>query len=146
LISTSTHTPAPAAAASPSRFSDPVPRAVAIIALIGVAAIHLAQVVPTVQQTPYLGAAFVALTLSCMALAGWLLVAETAAGWAAVAGLNALAIAGYAFTRTFSTFFDNQDVGNWDEMLGLVALLIEGVLIGLSLLQLHRSRPTRVPI
>jgi hypothetical protein len=122
---------------------DPVPRATAIGGLVAVAAIHLGQVVPTVNQTPYLGVAFVGLTLACVLLAGWLLVNAPGPVWAAVALVNTLAIAGYVFTRTASTFFDNQDVGNWGETLGLVALLIEGSLVVLSLHQLYGERAAR---
>ena len=122
---------------------DPVPRATAIGGLVAVAAIHLGQVVPTVNQTPYLGAAFVALTLACVFLAGWLLVDAPGPVWAAVALVNISAIAGYVFTRTASTFFDNQDVGNWGETLGLVALLIEGSLVVLSLHQLRDEKVAR---
>jgi hypothetical protein len=119
---------------------DPVARASAIIGLIGVATVHLAQVVPTIDQTPYLGASFVLLTVACVALAGGVLVADRAAVWALVGVVNLLSVAGYAFTRTFSTFFDQQDVGNWSEMLGVAALLVEGLLVMLSLHQLWIGR------
>jgi hypothetical protein len=115
---------------------DPVPRAVAVVGLVTVAAIHFGQVVPTVQQTPYLGAAFVVLTVACIVLAGRLLLGDTRTVWLQVGAVNLLSIGGYAFTRMFSTFVDRGDVGNWSEMLGLVGLLVEGSLVLLCVLQI----------
>jgi hypothetical protein len=111
---------------------DAVLRATAIVGLGAVAVIHFSQVVSTIEETPGLGAAFVVLTLGCMVLAGRLLRGGSRLLWAQVAVLNALAIGGYVFTRLVSTPFDNGDVGNWSEMLGLAALFIEGALVVLS--------------
>jgi hypothetical protein len=90
-------------------------------------------VVSTIDETPWLGGVFVVLTVGCMVLAGRLLQWGSRLLWAQVAVLNALAIGGYVFTRLASTPFDNGDVGNWSEMLGLAALFIEGALVVLSL-------------
>jgi hypothetical protein len=113
--------------------SDVVMRATAILGLGAVAVIHFSQVVPTTEQTPWLGASFVALTLACIGVAAQLLYRGDRWVWAQVAVLNGLAISGYVFTRVFSTPFDNTDVGNWSEMLGVAALFTEGMLMLLSL-------------
>jgi hypothetical protein len=102
------------------------------LGLGAVAVIHFSQVVSTVEETPWLGAAFVALTLACMVLAGQLLQRGGRWLWTQVAVVNLTAIGGYAFTRLFSTPFDSTDVGNWSEMLGLAALFIEGTLVLLA--------------
>src|SRR5262245_31519558 len=111
---------------------DAVVRATGILGLGAVAVIHFSQVVSTIDETPWLGAAFVVLTLACMVLAGRLLQWGSRLLWIQVGVLNALAIGGYVFTRLVSTPFDNGDVGNWSEMLGLAALFIEGALLLLS--------------
>jgi hypothetical protein len=46
---------------SASAVADAVMRATGILALMGIAVIHLVQLVPTFQATPLLGAAFVIL-------------------------------------------------------------------------------------
>jgi hypothetical protein len=127
-----------------------VVRATGILGLGAVAVIHFSQVVSTIEETPWLGAAFVVLTLACMVLAGQLLQRGSRLLWAQVAVLSVMAIIGYMFTRLFSTPFDNADVGNWSEMLGLSALFIEGALVLLSTQILvgtsaasQRTRPTR---
>ena len=94
------------------------------------------------EQTPGLGVAFVLLIVACCGLAVQLLHRGGRMVWAEVALLNAAAIGGFIFTRVVSTsFFDNQDVGNWSEGLGVVALFVEGLLILLSLYALARSTP-----
>jgi hypothetical protein len=119
-----------------SRFSlgadDAVGRATGVVALGAVAVIHFSQVVSTIDQTPWLGAAFVLLTIACVVLAGQLLQRGSRLLWAQIGALNILTIGGYIFTRLLSTPFDNTDVGNWSEMLGLAALFIEGALVLLS--------------
>ncbi|HEX6394289.1 MAG TPA: hypothetical protein VFZ97_12675 [Acidimicrobiales bacterium] len=108
----------------------------AIVGLVTVAAIHWAQVVPTMKDSPYLGTAFLLLTLACIGLAFWLLVSDRGLAWILVAGVNGLTIAGYIFTRTVSSFLDSQDVGNWSESLAMVALLVESLLVLLTLYRL----------
>jgi hypothetical protein len=111
---------------------DAVARATGILGLGAVAVIHFSQVVSTVEEAPWLGTAFVALTLACMVLAGQLLQRGGRRLWAQVALVSLMAIGGYAFTRLFSTPFDNTDVGNWSETLGLAALFVEGTLVLLA--------------
>jgi hypothetical protein len=98
-----------------------------------VAVIHLSQVVPTAEQTPWLGAAFVGLILASTALAAHMLVRRDRAQWLLLLLLNAAAIGGFVFTRLFSTFIDPVDVGHWSEGLGMVSLVVEGALVALSL-------------
>ena len=56
---------------------------------------------------------------------------------------NPWLLAGYALTRLWSTPLDTQDVGNWSEALGLVALFVEGGLLVLSGYALRALPPTR---
>jgi hypothetical protein len=111
---------------------DPVLRATAIAGLGAVAVMHFAQVVPTTEETPWLGAAFVLLSFACVGVAAQLLHSAARFVWLQVAALNALVMVGYAFTRLISTPFDDGDVGNWSETLGVAALFLEGLLVVLS--------------
>jgi hypothetical protein len=114
--------------------ADAVMRATGILALLGIAVIHLVQLVPTFRSTPLLGVSFVALIAGTLVV-GARLVGPHVSGvklWLPVALLGVASIAGYAFTRFTSTPLDNQDVGNWSCMLGIAALFIEGTLVALS--------------
>jgi hypothetical protein len=111
---------------------DEVVRAVGVFGLSAVAVVHLAQIGDTFDHTPWLGAAFVLLGVACVWLAGQLLHRGSRTLWAQTAVLNGSAIVGYIFTRLASTPFDNQDVGNWSETLGVAALFIEALMLLLS--------------
>jgi hypothetical protein len=107
-------------------------RAIGVVALLGIGAIHFLQIVETFQSTPLLGLAYVALIAACLALAAWLLVTGDVRAWAGAGLISAAVIVGYAFTRLVGTTFDNQDVGNWSCMLGLASLFVEAALLALS--------------
>jgi hypothetical protein len=113
---------------------DAVMRATGILALMGIAVIHLVQLVPTFEATPLLGGAFVLLIAGAVAVGGRLISSKLthAQLWLPVAALGVAAIGGYVFTRVVSTPLDNQDVGNWACMLGIAALFVEGMLVALS--------------
>jgi hypothetical protein len=118
---------------SPS-VTDAVMRATGILALMGIAIIHLVQLVPTFEATPLLGVAFVLLIAGAVAVGARLISSKLthAQLWLPVAALGVAAIGGYVFTRVVSTPLDNQDVGNWACMLGIAALFVEGMLVALS--------------
>ena len=107
-------------------------RATGVVALLAIATIHFLQIVPTFQQTPLLGLAYLALIAASVTVAAWLAVANDARAWAAAGLTSAAVLVGYAFTRLFGTTFDNQDVGNWACMLGLASIFVETVLLALS--------------
>jgi hypothetical protein len=107
-------------------------RAIGVIMLIGIAAMHFLQLVATFEATPMLGAAYVAFIAACLIVAARLITTGDGAAWLMAGGICAAAVAGYAFTRVLSTPFDNQDVGNWACMLGLAALFIESLVLVLG--------------
>ena len=111
---------------------DEVVRAVGVLGLVAVAVLHLVQISDTFDESRSLAIAFVLLSVASLVLAVQLLRRATPAVWLAVAFLNGLIMAGYVFTRVASTGFDDGDVGNWSEALGVASLVIEGLLILLS--------------
>jgi hypothetical protein len=106
-------------------------RGLAVVALAGVALVHLVQLPDTFRQMPGLGALFTALVVAAAVIAAGLVHVDHRLLWW-LAGLTAFgAAAGYALTRAVALPFDDGDVGNWLEPLGLVALFIEASLLGL---------------
>jgi hypothetical protein len=112
--------------------TDTVLRTTGILALVGVALIHFVQIVDTFNQTPSLGVAFVVLIAASLVVALMLVGGSIRLAWAGAALVGAAAIVGYVFTRSVSTTFDNTDVGNWSETLGMAALFVESMLVLLS--------------
>jgi len=121
-------------------------RAVGVVILIAVGAMHFLQIVPTFDATPALGFAYIGLIGACLAAASGLVAAPGRATWAAAGAVCAAALVGYAFTRIVNTPFDNQDVANWACMLGLAAIFTEGVMVALTgfavALDRRRAAPT----
>ena len=109
--------------------------ALAIAALVGIALVHLVQLPDTFRQAPGLGALFTALVLGAPLVAAALLHLDHRLLWHA-----ATVIGGYVLTRSVAVPFDTQDVGDWLEPLGLVALFLES-----SLLALYGYRMRAVP-
>jgi hypothetical protein len=113
---------------------DAVMRATGILLLMGIAVIHLVQLVPTFKATPLLGLAFLPLIAGSVVVGAQLVNPNVALTrlWLPVLALGVAAIGGYVLTRLTSTPLDNQDVGNWACMLGMAALFVEGTLVALS--------------
>jgi hypothetical protein len=113
---------------------DAVMRATGILLLMGIAVIHLVQLVPTFKSTPLLGLAFIPLIAGSVVVGAQLVNPhlQLTRLWLPVLALGVAAIGGYVFTRVVSTPLDNQDVGNWSCMLGIAALFVEGTLVALS--------------
>jgi hypothetical protein len=137
-------TPTPPASVDPSSaaVTHAILRATGIVMLLGLAVIHVVQLVPTFQQTPLLGGAYIMLIVAAVAV-GAHLVRGTASSmyqWLPVAGLGLAVIGGYAFTRMFSTPLDNVDVGNWSCTLGMAALFVEGMLVTIAAYGMSHGR------
>jgi hypothetical protein len=117
-------------------------RATGIVMLLGIAVIHVVQLVPTFQQTPLLGLAYVMLIIAAVAVAAHLVkgAASSVHQWLPVAGLGLAVIGGYTFTRMFSTPLDNLDVGNWSCTLGMAALFVEGLLVAMAAYAISHGR------
>jgi hypothetical protein len=126
---------------------DAMLRAVGVLVLFGLGAMHFLQIVQTFQGTPLLGAAYLVLIAASLVVAAALIRGAWWA-WPAAGIVGAGAIVGYIFTRLLSTPLDNEDVGNWSCMLGLAALYVEASLILVSGYALGANRTARraVPV
>ena len=109
-------------------------RATGIVLLMSLAVIHIVQLVPTFQQTPLLGVAYVFLIAAAVVVGARLIKGHNSALqlWLPVAALGVAVFVGYSFTRMLSTPLDNQDVGNWACTLGLAALFVEGLMVAVA--------------
>jgi hypothetical protein len=115
--------------------ADAILRVVGVVTLMGLALIHVVQLVPTFQTMQPLGVGYLLLIVSTIVVGARLVMgaATRAQLWAPAALLGAGAMVAYAFTRVVSTPLDNQDVGNWACALGLAALFLEATLVAVSL-------------
>jgi hypothetical protein len=127
--------PGPASAGSPAAdrgvMDAAVLRPAGFIGLLGVAMIHFVDLPRTWKDRPLIGALFLALIMGCILAAG-LLVRNPRRGWQAAGVLGALALGGYAVSRIWGLPTSTNDIGNWTEPLGLAALFVEAMVVGMS--------------
>jgi hypothetical protein len=128
--------------------ANPVPRAVAVIGLLGIGLIHLLDSIGKYSETRYLFWMYIALIVGTIVVAGALLHRESRVAWAAAGLLAASALAGYVLSRTTGLPSAKGDIGNWAEPLGLASLFVEGCLVALAgyrlLLPARAAQPARV--
>jgi hypothetical protein len=116
---------------------DGVARAAAVVALAGVALIHVLDAPNTFPEVPYIGWLYVALITGSVLTAGALIRSSDTRAWLAAAALPLGAIVGFTLTRTVGLPGDTGDIGNWTEPLGMASLFVEGLLVALSALVLR---------
>ena len=101
---------------------------------------HIPVIEEHLSEAPYIGVGFVLLAVAGILLTFLLVSADTAGVWAATALVAALALAGYIVSRTVGLPQIGDDVGNWTEPLGLVALSGEGIMLLSAALHLFTRR------
>lgn len=119
----------------------PGPLRWAIAAATSSAAVaHLPVIGPHLHEAPYMGVLFVLLTAACLALAAAVLIRDSPIVYASAAAVCGLAIIGYAATRLVAFPQLADDIGNWLEPLGVLAVCCEATVVALSIAALGRSR------
>lgn len=119
--------------------SSPLRWAGAIL-LLATAATHIPLVPEHLEEAPYVGALFVALSVVSIVLAVLLVVRDTPAVWAATALVTALAVVAFLVSRTVGLPQIGDEIGNWSEPLGFPALAVEALAAVVAALALrHRS-------
>jgi hypothetical protein len=91
------------------------------------------------HEAPYVGVLFIVLTVCCVLLGATLLILDSMAAWAALGAACLLAVLAYVVSRTVGLPMMADDVGNWLEPLGVVAILSEGGVVALALLAIGRA-------
>ena len=105
--------------------------------LIGIAWIHLLDLGDKMEETPYLGVAYIGLLAGCIA-AVVLLARGDRRGFLLAGGLAGATFIGYCLSRTTGLPAATDDTGNWTETLGIWSLIAEGAVVALSSTALSR--------
>lgn len=118
-------------------------RGIGFIGLLGIALIHLLDVLSKFNETPYLGVMYVALMVASIAAAFAILHFGSKLTWMLGAGLAAATLLGFILSRTTGLPSATGDIGNWSEPLGLASMFVEAaviVLCGYALLLSQREQ------
>jgi hypothetical protein len=116
---------------------------VAIAALVAAVA-HLPVIGPHLAEAPYMGFLFVALTVTCLGVAGAICVRDSTVLYLAAALTCGLAVLGYVATRLVAFPMLADDLGAWLEPLGVLAVGSEVVVVVAAVSAL--SRRSRLPV
>ena len=119
----------------PAQGADVIVRAVAALALAGLAVIHVVDLPATLGPTPLVGIGYLGIIAAAVLTGGVLLARSHWLAWAAAAAVAVSAMGGYILTRALPGGFlgDHADAGNWHCPLGIAALSVESVIILLAL-------------
>jgi len=115
----------------------------AAAAALVITASHVPVTAEHLSEAPYIGWSFVALEITGVVLAAALVLRDTRWVWWAAAVVPALAIVAYGVTRSVALPQIADDVGNWAEPFGIVALTAEAVLLAIALAHCFRGRVPR---
>ncbi len=108
-------------------------RATVAVGLAGVALIHLLDSIGKWSETRYVFWMYIALMVTSLAVAGWVLFTRSRAALLAAAAVGASAIAGFVLSRSVGLPNATDDIGNWTEPLGLASLFVEGTVVAAAL-------------
>ena len=111
-------------------------RAVAALALVALAVIHVVDLPGTLGPDRLVGLGYLGIIAAAVLTGGVLIARPHWLAWAAAAAVAVSAMGGYILTRALPGGFlgDHGDVGNWHCPLGIAALSVESVIILLVLL------------
>ena len=121
---------------------DAISRTTAIAGLAGIALIHVLQLPGAFSETFYLGLLFIGAIVAAVALAATLTSVSDRGVWTITAALPAMILLGYVLSRTTGLPDATNDVGEWDEPLGLASLVAESLVVCVSGAALASGRQT----
>lgn len=105
----------------------------ASVGAITIAALaHLPVIAPHLEEAPYMGVLFIALTVACLVIGAVIAGTNADRAHLAAATVCGSAVLGYIATRLVAFPEIGDDVGNWFEPLGVVAVLAESVVVALA--------------
>lgn len=112
------------------------------MSLAAIALILLKDLPSKVSETPYLAAAYVGLMLGCVGVGVWLARSDDRRAWALGGALAAATLTGYVVSRSVGLPAATDDIGNWSETLGLLALLTEATMVLTAIYALSTADPS----
>jgi hypothetical protein len=107
--------------------------------LLIAAGTHIPLIRAHLQEAPYIGWLFIALSVSCIVLATTILFVDHVGVWVLSAAVCFAAVVGFMASRTIGLPQIGDDVGNWTDPLGIPAVASEVLMVALACLHLRNA-------
>lgn len=104
----------------------------AALFLVANAAIHFALTPEHLEEAPYIGVLFIALSVACVVLAIGIVAVDSAAVWIATGAVSLAGLAALVASRTIGLPQIADEVGNWSDPWGTATILVEVAAIALA--------------
>jgi hypothetical protein len=114
----------------------------ASLLLLVAAGTHIPLIQDHLEEAPYVGWLFIALTVVCVVLAVAILFVDDASVWVLSGVTCFAAVVAFLASRTIGLPQIGDDVGNWTEPLGLPAVASEALMAVLAYVHLRPRRTT----
>jgi hypothetical protein len=108
--------------------------------LLVAAGTHIPLIRMHLEEAPYIGWLFIALSVVCLVLAVAILFVDNPGIWVLSGAVCLAAVVGYLASRTIGLPQIGDDVGNWTEPLGIPAVASEALMVVLAWTHLRRTR------
>jgi hypothetical protein len=108
--------------------------------LLVAAGTHIPLIQDHLEEAPYIGWLFIALTLVCVVLAVAIVLVDNPRLWILSGAVCLAAVVGFLASRTVGLPQIGDDVGNWTEPLWIPAVVSEALMVALACVHLHRPR------
>ena len=108
--------------------------------LVVAAATHIPLIGEHLEEAPYVGWLFIALSVVCLVLAVAILFVDSPSLWVISGAVCLAAVVGFLASRTIGLPQIGDDVGNWTEPLGIPAVASELLMVVLAWAHLRRGR------
>jgi len=127
----------------------PALRLGAAVGALGMSVAHIPLMADHLEEAPYVGVGFVLLSIAGVLLAQLLIGSDVPEVWMATGAVAALALLGYALSRSVGLPQIHDEIGAWRDGLGLVAVTSEALMLGCAAVRLgiggRPRRATRSP-
>jgi hypothetical protein len=110
--------------------------------LLVAAGTHIPLIQGHLEEAPYVGWLFIALSVVCIALAVTVLFVDHVGVWLLSAAVCFAAVVAFLASRTVGLPQIGDDVGNWSDPLGPPAVASEVLMVALAWLHLRNTRPS----
>ena len=126
--------------------NDALTRVAVIAGLVGIAVVHILEAPDSFESTFYLGFLFCCAVVVSLVLAAAVAASNDSRAMELAGGFAGLVLLLYVISRCFGLPAFTDDVGVWNEPLGLLSMVVEGLVICATAATMSAPRMATAPM